>query len=159
MEELDFNYLRQMAETMGKLIVEGINVNDNAIPFTMLDYYSVCNIDPEIVFSCIKRAKNKISYNNQYANFFCSFYAKKMIGKRIMDNPYEVLEQKNAFIINGERIEPTLDDIVSILNEFDNYNIPKYNRLVYTALERFAKKVPLFPLVNNREEEKLIRRR
>ncbi len=76
-----------------------------------------------------------------------------------MDNPYEVLEQKNAFIINGERIEPTLDDIVSILNEFDNYNIPKYNRLVYTALERFAKKVPLFPLVNNREEEKLIRRR
>ena len=74
--------------------------------------------------------------------------------KYIVNDPDEILSQRNAFIIDGKRLEPTKEDIINIFNVFDDRGIPKYNRIIYTAIERYVKGIPLFPF-EIQEEKKL----
>ena len=154
MEKNSYEIANLIANNVGRKIVEGKIIDDIKVPFTMLDYYSLYNEDINYIYHLVRgnRIKGKYDY---YENIFCEFYEKKAVVNRIIDDPIEILKQRNGFIINGERIIPNLGDIIEIFNAFDNMGVPKINRLIYTALERYVKELPLFPFIE--EEKKLVK--
>ena len=150
--EMDKTYIEQLANYIGPMIKDGIAFDDEVINFTMLDYYCITKMDIHNIIGFI-RPKDGYDNRNPYYSFIAGFIEKESLLVREIDNPMDIFKQRNAFIINGKRFEPTLNDIQEIFNLFDQYNIPKFNKLIYIALYRIARNDPILPLISLQEEK------
>ena len=150
--EMDRVLAYNIANCIGPMIKNGIIINEEKIPFSMIDYYCITKED---IYNIVGKIRRNNAYENShpYYSSIVNFIEKEALLVRIVDNAEEILEQKNAFIINGKRFEPTIDDIMEVFKQFDAYNIPKYNKLIFIALYRMAKGFPVLPLVNMEEEK------
>ncbi len=151
-KEIENLRIYKIANYIGNMLENGIMIGDNKMRFTMLDYYCLTDED---IYSFIGRLKNKTAKEkNPYLSYLTYFAEKEGLFVREVDGIDEVLDEHHAFIINGQRFEPTKDDILRIFNLFSEYHIPKYSRLIYLALHRMVMGNPILPLVMQEEKTK-----
>ena len=150
MESLNDAYIRDLVEYVGYYLKNGIIVNGKKMSFTALDYYCIAKDSIEDVATIIRAKKSPILYQG----YFLQFAANNGLQFRKVEDAQEVLYEHNAFIKDGVRIVPTEEDIQNILDLLDSYNIPRYTRVVYTALARQAFGYPILPFAQMNEEEK-----
>ncbi len=145
----------KLANYIGYLIQGGILINDIKLPFTMLDYYTLTKEDILYVARGVRNLKKDRSYfESLIISTFLKFANTNGYLYHIVNDINEVIDEHNCFIINNVRITPNVYDIEEIFNMFENYNIPKYDKLIYTALTRKAHGYPILPLIMRKEEEK-----
>ena len=154
MDKLSLDEAIEIAIKVGNYVLNGIVINDKKVAFTMLDYYSLYKEDIGSVCALVRNMKFSNRYDWICKSAFLAFYEKKMVIKR-ESTPEEMLSQRNAFINDGIRIEPTMNDILDIYTKFKENNIPTISRLIYTAMERYAKNIPLFPFLEKEKENRL----
>ena len=118
----------------------------------MLDYYSVTDFNIHELLSDVI-SKNKKGIKNPYHSFLVYFVEKEGLIVRTVDDINEIVDQHHVFIINGERFEPTEEDISNIFQLFNEYKIPKSDKLIYIALHRKALGIPMIPLKDLEEEK------
>lgn len=134
---------------INNLIKNGIIIGDKKMSFTMLDYYTLTK---ENTYDILCMMRRKYYKDLQTSSYLHNFILREGCVVRIIDNPEEVLEQKNSFIVNGKRYTPSLDDIVMLFNLFDENDIPRYSKLIYIALNRIARDEVILPLLSNEEK-------
>ncbi len=142
----DYTELYDIISYIGPIIKDGIRVGSRTINFTMLDYYSLTKEDISDLLSALLTRRVNVEKPPYYSYFYRLFEREGSLVKRDI-SVTDVLNEHNAFIIDNYRFEPTEEDIQKIFNLFDEYDIPKYSRLIYTALYRTALGVPILPLV------------
>lgn len=147
----------------GYYIKYGIELGDEKLPFNFLDYYSMiyntelAGLDHHVISDIANsyRFSETISKINKIlVNRFVEYANKNFYLGQIVNNPMEILECKYAFEINGVRFEPTYEDVQNIMNVFYFLGIPSYHKLIYLALNRIAKNIPIFPLLVEDNEKK-----
>lgn len=148
-----FFYINNLILMVANYIDNGIIIDSTRLPFTMLDYICLTSMNIDELVTYIKKLKDFDSKAQLLASrTLIKFYSgNRRLGKRITESE-TVLNQKNIFIINGNRVEPTKDDIEEIFNLFDENNIPKLDSLIYIALNRKARGNPILPLLNMEKE-------
>ncbi len=148
--------LNKLIEEVAKYIYNGIMVDDKKIFFSLIDYYSLTDIDIFYIYSIIAKDNSKISNEQKmYRDIFMRFYNLEGCMYYIVKDPEEILLQKISFYVNKERREITREDVIEIFEILDAHNIPKYNKLVFTALNRKLNGLPVLPLLE-REKEKTL---
>ena len=151
-KEIEDLYIYNMADYIGSMLANGIEVGDKVIPFSILDYYCVTK---ENIFSIIGKIKRKnLRDKYKYHSYLSYFAEKEGLLVREIDSIEEIVNEHHAFIINGQRFEPTRDDINYIFDLFEKNRIPKYSKLIYIALHRMALNMPILPLYEGYEEIK-----
>ena len=154
-EKIEFEYANSLVNYLGLLIKNKIMVNDIKIPFTILDYFSITDIDIYALSKIIKKFKiNRSYYESMYKNAFLRFAEVEGPLTKIIAEVDDILDEHHAFIINGVKYVPTEEDIIKIFELFDEYDIPKYNKVIYCALHRIALGCPILPLLNEEEKNK-----
>ena len=154
------DYLKVMIDC-GYYVANGIEIGDTVMPFTLIDYYNLANkelydkVDHREMKRLIYVYRIKNEVRHEYLNRFIEFLEKEIVAGEEVNNPMEILNQKYAFVYNDKRYVPTYEDVNMIMNIFDIYGVPKYERLIYQALHRVARDFPIFPLLLNEEEKKL----
>ncbi len=146
--EKDEAYISNLVTYIGYFLKNGIMIDGMKLPFSILDYYSIVKESVSDVASKAQAIKKYILYRNYFIKFA---YSNKFLLNEV-ENVNEVLEAHHAFIKNDQRIVPSEEDIQNILDLLDQYNIPKYNRVVYSALARQAFGYPILPFVNMEEK-------
>ena len=154
---LNVEELNNMAVAIGKLIQEGITYNDEKIPFTLLDYWTVCKIFPGELNRIGKQNRTNLPRLDSFYRGVCYEFCR--VHGYLYPNRREVTieeteSEHNAFIINDEKYVPTREDIENIFATFEENDIPKTSKLVYIALYRLAKNWPILPLANQDEKAK-----
>ena len=140
---------RNLILYIGKLIVDGIEFEGQKISFTMLDYYSITTDNIEDVLKIARKKRIRINnLENLYYIKFVKFAKYYGFLVRLVNDPNEVLAQKYSFIVDDEKYIPSREDIEEVFELFDANCIPKYNKLIYTALHRKALGVPVLPLLS-----------
>ena len=136
---------------LGKLIRKGIIVDDVKMPFTALDYYSITDLSPRDAYSLIKANYYPLSKEETtYRSLFLYFCMNKGDSITSLESTEEdILNEHNVFINDNVRYEPTIEDISKIFELFEDNNIIKNHRLIYTALYRYSKNLPILPLISN----------
>ena len=153
-------YLKIMLEC-GKMIIEGITVEDVKMPFTLIDYYNLAEkeingvLNHDQIRSLAIRYRYKYKISDRYLNTFINFFNKELLVGDNVDNAKEIIDQKYSFTFNDNKYVPTYTDVQMIMNLFDIYNVPKNHRLIYQALHRVARDFPIFPLLIPETEKKL----
>ena len=150
MEKLNNVYIRDLVEYVGYYLKNGIMVNGKKMSFTALDYYCIAKDNIEDIAAFIRAEKSPMLYHG----YFLQFAANNGLQFRKVKDAQEILDEHNAFIKDDVRIVPTEEDIQYILDLLDSYNIPRYTRVVYTALTRQAFGYPILPFAQMNEEEK-----
>ena len=143
-----------IAQVAGRLIKNGINISEVCLPFTMLDYLSFTKVKASSVASVVKG--HKISLDREqtlYKNLFLSFVDKSGSFFYEVEDINDILDQHHVFIIRDYKFIPEADDIQKIFDLLDENNIPKYDRVIYTALDRLAHGYPILPLVESTKEK------
>lgn len=149
-----YNYMNNLIIKIADYINQGIIIDSVKLPFTMLDYISLTDMNIDTLIEKIKNLKDFDSKEELYASrAVLKFYEKNRNLGRFVNNTETILQQKNVFIIGNTRFEPTEKDIEEIFSLFDEHRIPKTNSLIHIALYRKAKGVPILPLINNEKEE------
>lgn len=140
-----YNSMQNTIETLMDLIPNGITINEGkTIKFNMLDYYSICPLNPKTIIENlklltttsreqgVKRAKVKsfLSANsNQGPNVNIEYFQRNKV---------------KLITSNGEF--DMLDYFEQIHEEFEKNNIPSYAKLYQTALSRISRNQPILPL-------------
>ena len=153
-ETIDFEYADSLVVYFGSLIKNGIIYHNTKIPFTMLDYFSVTDININSLASVIRKKKiERTHINSMYKNAFLYFV--QLEGRLIceVNDADVILKQNNIFIVNGEKYLPTKNDVEEIFTILDENSIPKDSRLIYNALHRKALNCPVLPLKNIKEKK------
>ena len=150
--DIDINIAEQIANYIGPMIRNGIILNDEKIIFSMIDYYCITKIDIRIIVAKLRKYIKKGVHNSYFATL-ANFAENEALLVRIIDNSKEVLDQNTSFVINNQRFVPTKEEVDSVLNLFDQYEIPRFNKLIYIALYRMAKGNPILPLVTLEKEK------
>lgn len=143
--EKDYMELYDIISYIGPIIKDGIRVGSRTINFTMLDYYSLTKEDIRDLLGALLARRVNVEKPPYYGYFYRLFERGGSLVKQDI-SVMDVLNEHNAFIIDNYRFEPTEEDIQKIFDLFDEYDIPKYSRLIYTALYRKALGVPILPL-------------
>ncbi len=152
-KEIENLYIYNIANYIGSLLKNGIEIDDKTISFTMLDYFCITDMNIYTMVGKLRKMDaKKIKY--QYHSYLSYFAEKEGLLVREVDGIEEILNEHHAFIINNERFEPTSDDINYIFDLFEKNRIPKYSKLIYIALHRMALNMPILPLYEGYEEIK-----
>ena len=148
-----YYYTNDLILMISNYINNGIIFDSFKVPFTMLDYMCLTNMRIEDLISIIKKTNDFKTKEELYASkVILKFYIGNRRLGRVINDSEDILKQKNVFIINNIRIEPTKEDIEDILNLFDKHSIPKLDSLIYTAIDRKVHGYPILPLVENEKE-------
>ena len=151
------NY-RNLINECGKLVRDGIVVNDDVMPFTLIDFYSLIyknqyeNIDHKKIQVIAHRLRLRDNNKHVEMSYFINYLSRDVLVGEPVNNPMEIVNQNYHFTFDNKTYIPSYDDIALVLNIFDMLNIPKYRKLVYQALHRVSRNFPIFPLL---EEEKV----
>ena len=159
-EMIDINTLRNLVNYIGFYLKNGININGVKKTFTILDYYSITNMDLKKAFAIIKNDKIERTYEESvYRGLFISFCIKENSNVLLTDIE-NVIKQHNAIIIDGERKELTSDEIISVFEYLNEHNIPLYSRIVYNAINRKITNFPILPFstVEENDNEKSMKK-
>lgn len=152
-KEIENLYIYNIANYIGSLLKNGIEIDDKTISFTMLDYFCITDMNIYTMVGKLRKMDaKKIKY--QYHSYLSYFAEKEGLLVREVDGIEEILNEHHVFIINNERFEPTSDDINYIFDLFEKNRIPKYSKLIYIALHRMALNMPILPLYEGYEEIK-----
>lgn len=144
--EKNYEELYDLISYIGPFIKNGITIDGRKINFTMLDYYSLTKEDIRDLLGALLLRRVNAERPPYYGYFYRLFEREGSLIKQDAEVS-DILNEHNAFIINDYRYEPTEEDIKRIFALFDEYDIPKYSRLIYTALYRTALGVPILPMV------------
>lgn len=141
----------ELSIMIGNLISNGIMLDDIKMPFTALDYFSITNLNPKEVYSIIKANYYHLPKEDAiYRSLFLQFCINKIDNITQLESTEEdILNEHNVFINNDVRYEPTMEDISKVFELFENNNITKNHRLIYTALYRYSKDLPILPLISD----------
>lgn len=152
-KEIENLYIYNIANYIGSLLKNGIEIGDKTISFTMLDYFCITDMNIYTMVGKLRKMDaKKIKY--QYHSYLSYFAEKEGLLVREVDGIEEILNEHHAFIINNQKFEPTSDDINYIFDLFEKNRIPKYSKLIYIALHRMALNMPILPLYEGYEEIK-----
>ena len=144
----------ELVKIVSKYIYYGIELEDKRIPFSLMDYYCLIDIDIFDIYSFLTSKRfNMQKLSNFYKDIFMRFYNLEGCMYYVVNDPEEILSQNICFYVNKEKREITREDVMEVFDILDAHNIPKYNRLVFTALQRKVNGLPVLPLLE-REKEK-----
>lgn len=140
-----YQFLSILVEKIGNYINKGIEVEEEKIPFTMLDYYCITKIPPNKLLGYIKRVNftsKEESINKSYLTHF--LVKNKDVGPFVTTE--KLINQGIVFIIKDKIIE--IDEKISdeVLELLSKEQIPLNHRIVYSALQRYARGYPILPL-------------
>lgn len=147
-----YQYQLELVNIMGNYLIEGIIFEGKKINFTMLDYYSITAEEPKDLMSFLNRTRYKDRATAQKRSKVLDFLRKQDIGLKIY-NAKEIAQQNISFIIQGNRVDITEEVAQSILDLFTENHIPFDNVIIYSALQRYARQHPIFPLLLNQNEK------
>ena len=132
--------LKAIYEEVASYIKNGIQIGDNIIPFTILDFYSICNVRPSEVCQ-VAKANKDFEVIEVLKKIDKSFYG------RIITRE-EIIAQNN--VINGVAINA--DIVNEIFYCLENKNIPITIYTINVAISRYVKNQPLIPATFNEED-------
>ena len=143
-----YQFLSVLVEKLGNYINKGIEVREEKIPFTMLDYYCITKITPNKLLGYIKRVNftsKEESINKSYLTHFLN--KNKNVGPFVTTE--KLINQGIVFIIKDKIIE--IDENISdeVLELLSKEQIPLNHRIVYSAFQRYARGYPILPLKEN----------
>ena len=147
----------------GSHVKNGVSVDEVKVPFNFLDYYSIIHdtelagLDHRVVIDMANRLRQKRSFQGPsrfYVNRFADYANINFYLGPVVNSPQEILDCRYAFEINGVRFEPTYEDVQNVMNVFYYLEIPTYHKLIYQALNRIARNIPVFPLLVEEDEKK-----
>ena len=152
---INIDYANSIVNYIGPYIKFGICFNDIKRPFTLLDYYSLTNVNCNDLARFIKYNKIERTYSESVNKSVFLHFA-SLEGKHfyIVDNVDEVIKNHYAFIVNDKMVEATKEDIIHIFEFLDEHDIPRYSKVIYTALYRKITNFPILPLTYNVEKGK-----
>lgn len=149
-----YSYLNDLVNKVANYSTNGIVVDSTKIPFTMLDYICLTDTNIDDLFKWINmtkefRTKEELITRSKVVKFY---QGHRRLGQHVYSVD-TVLQQKNVFIINGVRYEPSSEDIEEIFELFKENRIPQMNILIQIALSRKAKGIPILPLKTIEKEK------
>ncbi len=153
MENECLNDYLNLINYVGELIAKGIEFGDIKLNFTMLDYYSITTDNIRELLKIAKKIQNKNNNQYPYLNNFIDFASVEGFLVRITDDPKEVFDQRYTFLVDDEKYSPSIEEIEDIFHLFDVNAIPKYNILIFLALQRKSLGIPVLPLLSIEEEK------
>ena len=146
--------IKKIIERIYEYIPNGIILNDSSkYSFTMLDYYSITNLNPSIILEEIKNKKpNTKEEATVRAKTIKYLHTYKNQGPFINR---EMLKQSNTAITRGNEKSLISDYADEICDTFKANNIPLYSGLTDTAFKRLTRGQPIFPLLENKLQEEI----
>ena len=142
-----FFKMNELIPTLYDYIVNGINIGEKKIPFTMLDYYCISNKNGDSVVDFLKNNANRPDIKPIRNRIFKFFQTNKNVGPFVSA---ETFAKKNVVIIfNDNRVEFDLELSSNIIDYLKKNHIPTNYQIVYTAARRIAREEPLLPLKDN----------
>ncbi len=155
-ENINIDYANSIVNYIGPYIKNGICFNDIKRPFTLLDYYSITNVNCNDLAKIIKLNKVERTYSESVNKSVFLHFA-SLEGKHfyIVNDIEEVIKNHYAFIVDDKMVEATYEDIEEIFEFLEEHDIPKYSKVIYTALYRKITDFPVLPLTYNVEKEKV----
>ncbi len=143
-------FINNLVTYVGFYLANGYTVDGRKMSFTALDYYSIFE---ENIGDVAMEVRSLVRSNNiAYQNYFLQFANNNGYAITKVEDAKKVMDEHNVFIINDKRIVPTEEDIQEILDLLDQYNIPKYEKVVYTALSRKAFGYQILQFVSQEEK-------
>ena len=129
------------------LIAQGMQVGENKVPFTMLDFYSISGKNVQEVTDYIKSNQNKPEvqpYKNRILRFFNN---ERNVGPLV--SAESMAKNGIAITYHDERHEFDEAFCEKIINYLKENNIPTNYSIVYTAARRFIRGEEVLPLLNS----------
>ena len=141
-----FFKMNELIPTMYEFIVNGINVGDKKMSFTMLDYYCLTNKNSEDVVSFLKEKSSQQAFKLIRNRIFKFFQSTKNVGPFVSAEGFA--NHKIVFICNDKRVEFDLDLSAKVIDFLRENGIPTNYQIVYIAAGRIARGEPVLPLKN-----------
>ena len=151
-----YDELQNIISIIYNAIINGIEINENKVSFTMLDYYSICKKDIQDIFDYINahRENNEIQrYKNRVIRHLISL---KEVGS--ITSAEEFANQKISLIYKDNKTEFDKEISEKIINFLNENEIPPHHKIVYTAARRYARGEPILPL-KKKNENQMIKKR
>ena len=146
--------INKVIETLYNYIPNNIILNDGSkYSFTMLDYYSITNLNPSTILEEIKKRKPSTKEEAlARAKTIKYLHTNKNQGPFINR---EMLKQSNTAITRENEQFLISDYADEICDTFKANNIPLYRDLTDTAFKRLTRGQPIFPLLENKLQEEI----
>ena len=156
-----YMHIQQVVELLFQYVPDGIEVGDKKVPFGMLDYYTITQMNPETILDYIMKPDNfkKVDHDMMVRR---AKVKKFLAGNK---NPGKIINRKQADELssrmttaNGEfDIQDYVDEIFQYLGDNGVYT---YKKLVEDAFTRIARGQPMLPLTlesfTKENEKKLV---
>lgn len=155
-KEEEVAYLVELFKLIPEYLATGIEIDDDVINFTILDYYYLTEKSPRKFMNICRTNVNENEFHDDIKVLATFFSGNSDLGTS-MDKE-RLVNNSSRYIIGGrvETItEKMADDILSI---FDECNIPKKAFLIEIAVKRYLKGQAILPLneLKKREKEKVL---
>ena len=144
--------IQHIIEQLYNYIPNGIEINENETrPFTMLDYYSLTNLNPTTILAEIDKKKTP-SKAEGIARGISKKFIKNNKNQGATINR-DLLIKRNMKLIRGDKEYNIADYADELINMFKEYNIPTYANLLEIAFTRIVRNQQVFPLINKEEKD------
>ena len=139
----------ELYDRISNYISSNIKCGDVTVKFSMLDYFSSTNIDPEMFRLFLKRAKRNTLNNPNSKNRLISMMTGAMDYSYVITSASELAQYNFKYSYKGNTV--VLDEEFSqeLLDLFNAYNVKPYKNLLFEAAIRYGKGIPVFPLAES----------
>lgn len=145
-------HIANTIQSLTEFISNGIDVGDNHISFTMLDYYSITKLQPNTILDFMKQnsksdSREEAIKKSKIKKFLSN---KNPLGKIIKK---EDESNWNQTFINSTGTYEMKDYIDQVLAELEKRKIPAHRSLAEIAFKRMVRGEPIYPFLSDSQKE------